>query len=202
MKLLHPKIASFVAVLCIMTASADPVPGLVCEQCRGTDHSRDFGNYAFNQTYGVDSVVFEDELIILNLEGGWVHVDLSFVFEENIISMLGDLIGLDLGIPTRQLQIDTTTDSIQFDSYRIDLDLVDTMGPLPVGEDVVPLPGLYSPGTGTGGGGDSSGGGSTGGGGVGAGGGTSGAGSGNGGGGGGGNACTSAGDGEWHCVPF
>lgn len=201
MKLFHPKTALLAAVLCTMTTTADPLVAPVCEACRGTDHSRDFGNYAFNLTYGPDSYLFEDELIILNLDGGWVHVDLSFVFEENLLTMLGDLFGIDLGIPTRKIQIDTTTDTTQTDSYRIDLDIVDAMGPLLVGEALDVPPGLYSPGTGTGGGGggDSSGGGSTGGGGVGAG---SGSGSGGAGGGGGGNACTSAGDGIWHCVAY
>ncbi len=198
MKLLHPKAAPLVAFLCAMTASADPLIVPTCEDCRGTEYSQDFGNYAFNLTYGPDSYIFEDELIIMNLEGGWVHVDLSFVFEENLITMLGDLIGIDLGLPTRKIQLDTTTDSTQINSYRIDLDMVDAMGPLPVGENDDPIPGIYSPGSGIGGGGDS--GGSTGG--VGAGGVGSGSTGGEGGGGGGGSACTSAGDGEWHCVAY
>ena len=198
MNLLYRGATTLVALLFTWPLFADPVLILICEQCRDTSHSRDFGNYALNRTYGPESDLFEDELIIMNDDGGWVHVDLSFVLEENIISSLGDLIGLDLGIPTREIQLDTTTDTTHTDSYRIDLDMIDLMGPLPVGAVEDPDSG----GNGTGGGGDSSGGGNTSGGGVGAGGAGSGSTGGGSGGGGGGNACTSAGDGVWHCVPY
>ena len=165
MNLLHRSMASLMAILCAITASADPVTEITCEACRGTEHSQDLGNYALNQTYGPGSTIFEGELVVYNTDGGWVFVDLSFVLQENIISDVGDFIGLDLGIPTGQIQIDTTTDSTETDSYVIDLDMIDTTGPLPVGED--DDSDSSDSDTGTGGGGDSSGGGSTGGGGVG-----------------------------------
>lgn len=185
----------FAALLCAVLTidiAADQLTELTCNDCRDSSFSRDYGNYAVNQIYGPESEIFVGEVIVINPEGQWVHVDLSFILEDNIISALGDFIGIDLGIPTGEFLIETTSDTTATDSYIIDFDMIDSMGVLPVGEPE-PLPGPSI------GGSDSSGGGSTGGGGVGAGGGYPGGG---GGGEGGGLACTSAGNGDWHCVPY
>ncbi len=201
MNLLYRSLITSAAALCSTMASADILMEIVCQECRGTEHSVDFGNYAFNQTYGVNSTIFQDELIVFNLDGGWVHVDLSFELEENIISNIADFIGLDLGVPTGVIIIETTTDATVNHEYSVSLNMVDTTGPLPVGENTTPPPAVG--GGGGGGGGDGSGGGGTGGGGVGAGGGSGGGGGGgSGSGGGGGTACTSAGNGDWYCVAY
>ena len=204
MSLLKRTFASFAAIFLSTLVSADPVMQLQCDACRGTEHSRDFGNFALNQTYGPNSSILEDEVIVFNSDGGCVHVDLSFVLTENILSNMSEFIGLDLGLPSGDIQIDTTSDMTITDSYRIDLDIIDTNGPLLVGSGDDTTPPDSGGAGGGGGGGDSSGGGSTGGGGVGAGGAGTGStgGDGGGGSGGGGNACTSAGNGDWHCVPY
>ncbi|MFK8031635.1 MAG: hypothetical protein AB8G18_15470 [Gammaproteobacteria bacterium] len=200
MTLLIRTIAVSAAALCTFTTSADEIQQFTCTECRSTEFARDFGNHAFNLVYGPESEVFASEMIITNLDGGWVHVDLSFVLVDNIISNLGDMIGLDLGIPNGDLMIETTTDNTETDEYSIDMGMVDTMGVLPVGE-----PDTDDPNGDNNGGGDSSGGGDTGGG-VGAGtgsgsGGVGGPGSGGSGGSSGGWACTSAGEG-WTCVSY
>ncbi len=171
------------AILCMSSASADQLWQLICSDCRdSTTHPRDFGNFALNQTYGPDSWILEDQVIVHNLHGDWVHVDLSFEVEGNILTYLAEFIGLDLSVPTGNIIVETMTDHTADDEYAISMDMIDTMGPLNVGEQDDDPP--------SSGGGDSAGGG---GGGVGTGGGS--------GGGGGGNACTSAGE-EWHCVPY
>lgn len=203
MKTAHRALLCLAALLGTASAWADTIPQIYCAECRSTEHNRDFGNFAFNQVYGPNSWILFDEAIIINPQGDWVYVDLDFVLEENFISNIGQFVGIDLGIPTTKIQIETVTDTVFSDTYLVDLDMVDTTGPLPVPSDCS-NGGSDSGDTGDGdggaidgGGGDSSGGGSTGGGGVGAGGGDYGGG---GTGGGGGMACTSAGGEEWHCV--
>lgn len=202
MNTLHRTLAIAAVALSTSGAAADIVLQIYCEDCRDSSYSVDYGNFAFNQTYGENSWVLQDELIIVNPDGAWVHVDLSFILEDNILANFGEFIGIDLGIPTGNILIETTTDATETDSYDVDLDMVDTMGPLPVGDSDSddPPPGDSAPPST--GGGDSSGGNTSSGDGVGAGpgSGSGGAGPGSSGGGGGGLACTSAGDGEWHCV--
>lgn len=136
-------------ILCAANASAGPYLQIICADCRGPAFQRDYGNFAFNQVFGENAWVSPElgsELIIYNLQGHSVFVDMNFILSNYTSLNLIDLFEIQFGWPTGDIRIATQTTAAATDSYDVDLAASLQMGGLSVGWGS----GSGSSGTGTG----------------------------------------------------